>query len=380
MTKSTIKKGKLNSLIDIIQKRGSNEKKRENEIAIFLKNVPRVPHDGMIQDEMNFPSKIVFDVNSACNLQCKMCYVKGRNKTQVPYGVFVNTLKEIKKNNARAILSYSSLEPFLRNDFLKIIKKTHELGIPFSIFTNGTLIDKKIANLLVKYNPISITFSLHGLKDTHEMINGVKGSYDKVINAIENINYYKKTRKKKLPFIRVNCVISALNYRELPEFVSVGKKLKLNMRFSHLIWEDEKTHNEILNFIKKNLKTNNKDIRIDFSNQLSEEVDVKDLIKIIKTIKKDKNIQFLPNLNNKDLIKWYTSPVFFKEKRCFYPFESINIRSNGDVHPCAFIDFSYGNIFDKNIEEIWKSDKALFFKNLLKKKGVLPPCNKCCKL
>jgi len=380
MAKYTTKKGKLNNLIDIMQKKGGNERKRECEVATFLKNVPRVPHDEMIQDKMDFPTKIVFDVNSACNLQCKMCYVKGRNNTQVPYSDFTRILREIKSNNSRAILSYSSLEPFLRKDFLKIIKKTHELGIPFSIFTNGTLIDKKIAKLLVEYNPISITFSLHGLKDTHEMINGVQGSYDKVIDAIKNINYYKKILKKKLPFIRVNCVISSLNYRELPEFVNIGKKLKLNMRFSHLIWEDKKTHDEILNFIKKNLKTDSKDIRIDFSSQLSKEVDVKDLIKVIKTIKKDKDIQFLPSLSDNDLIKWYTSPIFFKEKKCFYPFESINIRSDGEVHPCAFIDFSYGNIFDKNIKEIWKSDRALFFKNLLKKNGVLPPCNKCCKL
>lgn len=378
MREKTKGREQLNNLINILQE--NNNDSKEKRIIEFLKNIPRIPHNKLIKDEIDFPSKVILDVNSSCNLNCKMCYIKKRNQVQISYKKILKILDEIKNNKPNSIISYSSLEPFLRNDFLKIIKKTSELNIPFSIFTNGTLIDEKMAKSLVKYKPISITFSLHGLKDTHEEINGVPGSYDKVISAIKNINHYKKIMGERLPFLRSNCVISSINYRELLEYVKIGNKLDLDMRFSHLIWEDLETHLEAVSFLRKNLGVNCKDIRINFNNKLSKKIIVTELIEIIKKIKKEKNVKFLPDLNAEQILKWYTSPKFFKENKCFYPFESMNIRSNGEAYPCAFIDYSYGNILKSTIKQIWNSERAHFFKKLLKKKGVILSCNKCCKL
>ncbi len=55
-----------------------------------------------------------------------------------------------------------------------------------------------------------------------------------------------------------------------------------------------------------------------------------------------------------------------EQKVCKSPFYLAEISENGEVFPCCprYINFySFGNIFENTLEEIWNSDKANYFRN-----------------
>ena len=70
-----------------------------------------------------------------------------------------------------------------------------------------------------------------------------------------------------------------------------------------------------------------------------------------------------------------------KQKICRSPFEYCEIGVYGEVHPCcpAYCNkYSFGNIYEQTLEEIWNGDKAKFFrKNIIEKQYVHCDFNNC---
>ena len=96
--------------------------------------------------------------------------------------------------------------------------------------TNGTLVDKKLAKQLVKAGLRVVNISIDAPEHkTHDGIRGVEGSWKKTVRALE---YFRRYSKKGRPIIRVNTVVSELNYRTLtgmPDFVHRHGADQLNL-------------------------------------------------------------------------------------------------------------------------------------------------------
>ena len=66
---------------------------------------------------------------------------------------------------------------------------------------------------------------------------------------------------------------------------------------------------------------------------------------------------------------------------CPYPFEIVQIISTGEVIPCVcadYTDYSFGNIFEQTLDEIWNGEKArLFRQTILDRKYSFCKTNIC---
>lgn len=83
-------------------------------------------------------------------------------------------------------LGFTGGEPFMRKDILDILRYAVNKGFQVIVYTNGSLINKKIAGELARLplNKIDITIpAMH--RDTFEKITQVSGSREKVFAAIE---------------------------------------------------------------------------------------------------------------------------------------------------------------------------------------------------
>ena len=112
-------------------------------------------------------------------------------------------------------------EPFLRSDFVDVVRIFQEENRPFwtNISTNGLLPDR-IVDAVSKMLPtlqgeLSVQVSVDGLRETHDRIRGASGSFDKAVTTIRRL----KGLAEDCPALRVVAltVICDQNYEEIEE-------------------------------------------------------------------------------------------------------------------------------------------------------------------
>jgi len=137
--------------------------------------------------DKGFPLRVMCELTYRCNFYCKHCYVPqnyrkyGELKTEEVFSI-LDQLKDI----GCFYLGFTGGEPFIREDMIKILWYAKKLGFEIIIYTNGSLIDKEIANELSQLRPNKVDITIPGMSKTvFENISGVSGSRDKVFKAIE---------------------------------------------------------------------------------------------------------------------------------------------------------------------------------------------------
>jgi len=89
-------------------------------------------------------------------------------------------------------------EIFLRRDFLDIYAYARQKGLLITLFTNGTLVSRQIADQLTRLPPFSIEITIYGrTKETYESVTQMPGSYEQCINGIRMLMARKLPLKLK---------------------------------------------------------------------------------------------------------------------------------------------------------------------------------------
>ena len=158
-----------------------------------------------------------------CNLRCLHCYQENHKPVQLEYEKLVIIYKQFKelleKKKMKGHINITGGEPLCNPYLFKIldlIKEDSDL-ISFSILTNGTLINEKIAQRLKSYNPEYVQVSLEGGKKTNDYIRG-KGTYKKIAEGIVNL-------RKESMFTSISFTATSLNYKEFPKVVRYARKI-----------------------------------------------------------------------------------------------------------------------------------------------------------
>lgn len=120
-------------------------------------------------------------------------------------------------------------EPLLRPDFGEIYIHAKERGILITLFTNGTLIDERLADFLGEWRPFSCEITLYGATErTYEEITRVRGSYKRCLRGIELL------LDRKVP-LRLKTMALRRNVHEIPLMKSYAEGLGLEFRFDPMI-------------------------------------------------------------------------------------------------------------------------------------------------
>jgi len=130
------------------------------------------------------PFFFVVSPTMRCNLKCIGCYAaQYKKEDDLPYEILDKIFKEAKKAGIYFI-TISGGEPFLRKDLLKLFKKHND--IYFQVFTNGTLIDEKLAQKIAQLGNIAPVISIEGFELETDERRG-KGIFNKVAKAMNNL-------------------------------------------------------------------------------------------------------------------------------------------------------------------------------------------------
>lgn len=126
------------------------------------------------------------EITFKCNLRCVHCYIpdySGRNEMST--GEIQRILSEAADEGCLWMLLTGG-EVLCRSDFPEIYLHARKLGLLVTVFSNGTLVDERIADLLAEYPPFGIEFTLYGMSDeTYLKTTGFPGRFTRVRRAIE---------------------------------------------------------------------------------------------------------------------------------------------------------------------------------------------------
>ncbi|WP_352420147.1 radical SAM protein [Proteiniborus sp.] len=167
---------------------------------------------------------IRWEIEPNCNLKCKHCFL-GKTKFDRSLSIednkkIVNKLNEVGINE----ISFTSKEPFLYNGIIDLIDYCKKKDISVSFVTNGTLIDRKILEKLIKCRIKFISLSLEGISEvTNDYIRG-NGVFDKVTRTIKTINNINTKNKKIIPIV-IQISLTDKNYNEADRFIDFFEQL-----------------------------------------------------------------------------------------------------------------------------------------------------------
>jgi radical SAM protein with 4Fe4S-binding SPASM domain len=160
------------------------------------------------------PLQVSIEVTRRCPLECQHCYnnlpmgdqdARSREMTTEEHFRMLDELAEMDC----FWLLYTGGEIFARKDFLEIYTYAKKKGFLITLFTNGTLINEKIADYLVEWPPFAIEITLYGrTKETYEALTQIPGSYERCLRGI------KLLKERGLP-LKLKTVATSINKHEV---------------------------------------------------------------------------------------------------------------------------------------------------------------------
>ncbi len=160
------------------------------------------------------PLQVSIEVTRRCPLECQHCY------NNLPMGDQAARSREMTTEEHFRVLDelvdmgcfwllYTGGEIFARKDFLEIYTYAKQKGFLITLFTNGTLINEKIADYLVEWPPFAIEITLYGrTKETYEALTQIPGSYERCLRGI------KLLKGRGLP-LKLKTVATSINKHEI---------------------------------------------------------------------------------------------------------------------------------------------------------------------
>jgi MoaA/NifB/PqqE/SkfB family radical SAM enzyme len=190
------------------------KKDLENKLDNYSFCLFRIPEEG---------GRALWEVTNSCNYSCPYCIFsaeKGKIEGELTTEEVYSTLEGLKSRGFTHI-KYTGGEPFIRKDFVDILKKTSELGLVSDVSTNASLITEKKAEEMKHLDLKMIHVSLDGPdKETHESARGEK-TYEPTIRGIKNL-------VKNDIYVRLGTVIFKDNENKLEETVQKAADLRVD--------------------------------------------------------------------------------------------------------------------------------------------------------
>jgi len=188
----------------------------------WQKKATRV-RDSWQSEGVHVPPILIFSITNRCNLECKGCYHWALRPT-IQSELDIDKMRSIVAEARELGVSFIMIaggEPLVRIEILDIIKDFPE--ITFLVFTNGLLIDEKLAKKLKRNRNFVPVISLEGSAEDTDRRRG-KGVYNRIQRAAGIL-------KKNGIFWSVSLTVTRFNLDQIMDenfvnnLVSLGCKL-----------------------------------------------------------------------------------------------------------------------------------------------------------
>jgi radical SAM protein with 4Fe4S-binding SPASM domain len=333
------------------------------------------------------PRQINIELSNRCNLRCKMCWFHGENGVGDQYKGHELTTHEV-FNIVNQLVKYTpsiyvgGSEPFIREDFMEILRHMKSKNISVSFATNGTLLDLGKIEMLVALGVDTVYFSIDGNEEFHDQVRG-KGVFNKITQSVRKLSECKKRKAKIKPVIIVNITITSNLMGHLKEALdAIRNSIDDGADFYrlHHLWyvtPGELSGHQSVITQKLGCCAPGAASHVITGSCMSDPARLADEIMHISSLPKVKSF---PDLSYAKIIKYYSESPSIR-KRCIASFFAAVIKPNGDVKFCPdewIDDYILGNILNDSFHDIWNNEQAHNFRRVLLREKYFTGCQRCC--
>lgn len=169
----------------------------------------------------NKPRLIFWEVTKGCNLRCIHCRASATElsspndlETRRALGI-IDQIAEA----ANPILVLSGGEPLFRSDIFQLARYATDKGLRVALATNGTLVTKDVARMIVDAGVKRVSISLDGADAlTHDSFRGIPGAFDAAVYGLRNLKSLGMS-------VQINMTIARHNAHQLPQVLELAKAL-----------------------------------------------------------------------------------------------------------------------------------------------------------
>lgn len=176
------------------------------------------------------PDRIGIELTSRCNLMCTMCALHSKKAKSQPdrradgdmdFELFQKIVEEVSSFSRKPSLSLNYAgESLLYPRFPDVLMLLSKMGLSrkSEFTTNGNLLGRKVADMLLESFEGEINVSLDGFKESHERIR-VGSNYDRVHNNLMYLIEQRRSLGVSRPGIVANLVRVDQSESEIQAFV-----------------------------------------------------------------------------------------------------------------------------------------------------------------
>ena len=163
-------------------------------------------------------SFIGIDLSKACNLKCGYCFSDaGRaDENELSLKERIGIIGDAYDMGAQSLNIAGAGEPLVDKDFEPLIAHANQLGLVSVVYTNGLRIDESMADFMYSHG-VTPVVKLESLDaGIHDELTGIRGSHEKVIQAIEHLLDAGFEPKDSVTRLGVAALYTAKNLSGLP--------------------------------------------------------------------------------------------------------------------------------------------------------------------
>jgi MoaA/NifB/PqqE/SkfB family radical SAM enzyme len=341
------------------------------------------------QELADFPKVVSLTVTNQCNLRCQMCaqwseegYMQQKKPNDsysgivVPFDSLLKVVDEVHEHGVPLIIRGG--EPLLYPHILELLTYIKSKGVSLSLETNGVLL-KKYAETLVKLKIDQLIISLDGPEEIHDYVRGVKGTFARLRESLQELETYESRYEYKIPR-SVTCTLSGYNYQGLGEVPEAARSLGIDtlciVPYYYIPEKQGLAYEKLMREMGGGEAYSWRGFHHEESG-----VEVDEFLAQLKTFNLNLGeLQSYPYMafTDDEYREWYSkSDTTVHQFRCNNIWGLLDVQPDGNVNFCVdFPDYAIGNVVESSLYQIWHSDRARKFREM--RSGMeTPVCYRC---
>ena len=182
---------------------------------------PQLSNSATASMSKNKPRLIFWELTKGCNLRCVHCRATA-TELSAPSDLSTEAACDIIDQIvtvSNPILVLSGGEPLFRSDIFQLARYGTDKGLRVALATNGTLVTKHVARMIVDSGVQRVAISVDGADAlTHDSFRGIPGSFDAAIAGFRNLKNLGMS-------VQINTTIARHNAHQLPAVLDLARSI-----------------------------------------------------------------------------------------------------------------------------------------------------------
>ena len=169
---------------------------------------------------------LLIEITKKCNARCDQCGSRCdiHSEELLSKEQILAALTDIKETiGTYTMLNITGGEPLLRHDLFEIMREATAMGFEWGMVTNGSLITDETIEQMKESGLKTVTISVDGLRETHDSLRHLPGSWDKIMVALKKLK-----AAAFLDHLQVTFTANRRNVFEFETLYEILRPLKLD--------------------------------------------------------------------------------------------------------------------------------------------------------